>query len=140
MAVGGVDQDIDLGADLAGQLAHRTAVGYVERNKFRLRQLAQRLEAGKLLPRLGFADPDQLGAGRGERPRDGLAGRGLAVGDEDFPRPRIAGEFAHLGILRQIGCSVLGQRHQHALARAVERRRDAHAAWRGADALVHDRQ
>ena len=37
----------------------------------------------------------------------------------------------------RVGCAVLRQRHQHGLTGAVERRRDAHPAWRGADALVH---
>ena len=34
MAIGRIDQNIDLGPDLAGKFAHRTAVGHVERNDF----------------------------------------------------------------------------------------------------------
>ena len=60
----------------------------------------------------------------------------LAVGDQDFAPARIAGHFAQLRIVRQIRPPLFRHGDQRRLPGAVERRFDAHAARRRADAFV----
>src|SRR5579863_1786215 len=136
MTIGGVDEDIDFATDLAGEFAHRGAVGDVERHRCRLRYLAQLWQTRDLLPRLGFAHPNRLGAGVRQSAHDRLTGCRLAVGDQDFSSTRIARHLTQFRVGGQVGPPVWGYGEQYGLAGAVQCRFDANAARRGGDALV----
>ena len=119
-----------MAADLARKFAHRAAVGDVERHDGHLRQIAQLRRPAIFFH--GSASPIQIGSApaAAKRAHDGLADRRLAVGDQDFALPRIAGHFAQFRIVGQVGPPVCRHRDQHGLPGAVERGFDAHAAWR----------
>ena len=128
MTVGGVDQNIDFAADFAGERPAPSArrSGRAGRSAAPA-AIAQRLEARRFLPGLGFADPDQVGARRRERAHHRLAERGLAVGDQDFSPARIAGHFAQLRIVSQIGLPPSGTATSTAWPARSSCRFDAHA-------------
>ena len=134
MMIRRIDQNIDLAADLAGKLLHGAAVCHIERNDGRLRQSAQRLQSRDLLPRLSFADPDLVGARLCQRVRDRLPDRRLSIGHQDLATARVARELTQLWILGQIRSPLFGHRDERRLPGAIERRLDAHAARRRADA------
>ena len=137
MTIGGVDEDIDLAADLAGERTHRAAVGQVERHRLHLRQLAQTPRSpaiffhGSASPVQTRSAPASTSARTTAWPITDLPSR-----DQNFAPARIAGQFAQSGIVGQIGPSLFRHGDQRRLAGAVERRFDAHAARRGADARV----
>ena len=124
MEFGGVDQDIDLAADHAGEIAHRSLVGDVERHDLDLLGV----ELRRLLPRLRDADPDDVGAGLDQRPRQRLPDRALAVGDQHLAEFRIAGHLAQHRIVRHVRRILRRQRDQHRLSALVEMRAHAHAS------------
>ena len=140
MQLRGVDQDIDLAADHAGEIAHRLLVGHVERHALELRQRG-RFRA--LLPRLGDAEPHDLGARLDQRLGQRLPDRALAVGDQHLAEFRIAGHLAQHRIVRHVrscpGAAARSAppvrfcRDARARARATARRnRDADAPARPA--------
>ena len=96
--LGGVDDDVDLAADLARKLHDRLRIGEVERHERDLRQGSQLVGAGKLLPGLRLADPDELGPGGGELLDDGAADRALALGHQDLAPARVARHLAQLAV------------------------------------------
>jgi hypothetical protein len=98
VVLGVVHQDVHLAADFGRELAHVLGVGDVERHQRHLGNLLQFVEPGEFLPGLGVPHPDELGAGRRERFYERLADAGLAVGDQDLAKLRIAGEFAQLAV------------------------------------------
>ena len=81
MEFGVVDENIDLAADRAGQFLDRARLRQFQRDDRDIRQLRDRVEAGRLLPGFRNAGPDDIGAGLDERLDQRLAGRALAVGD-----------------------------------------------------------
>ena len=87
----------------------------------------------QLLPRLGMADPDDLGAGLHQRLDERLADLGLAVGDEDLPELRVAGHLAQHLVVGHVFALLGRKSDQHRGAGAVEARADvdAHRGWRG---------
>ena len=98
-------------------------------------ELRQRRRFGALLPRLGDAEPHDVGAGRDQRLGERLADRALAVGDQHLAEFRIAGHFAQHRIVRH-GCRVLRrQRNQRRLPAFVEMRAHFDARRRGAVAM-----
>ena len=88
------------------------------------------LEARRLLPRLGIARPNQIGARRDDGLDQRLAERGLGVGDQDLAEFRIAGHFAKLAIVGHVRGILLRDRDQGRLSGAVEIGDDAHARRR----------
>ena len=127
MYFGVVDHDVDLAADLAGQLADRAPVGEVERHQRHLRQGSDVVEAGPFLPRLGVADPHDLGPGLHQRLDQRLADLGLAVGDENLAELRVAGHLAQHLVVSHVRCLLRRKSDQHRGAGAVETRADTDA-------------
>ena len=56
MQLSRVDHDVDLAADLAGQLDDGALVAHVQRHQCHLGQRGDLVQAGRLLPGLGMAD------------------------------------------------------------------------------------
>ena len=125
--LGVVDDDVDLAADLPRQLGHRAAVGQVERHQRHLRQRRDVVEPRQLLPWLGMADPDDLGAGLHQRLDQRLADLGLAVGDEDLAELGVAGHLAQHLVVGHVFALLGRKSDQHRGAGAVEARADVDA-------------
>ena len=89
-----------------------------------------------LLPRLGMADPDDVGAGLDQRRTMRLADRGLAVGHQHLAELRVAGHLAQHLVVGHVGAPFVRKSNQHGLAGAVEPGADAHARRRIADLAV----
>jgi hypothetical protein len=87
----------------------------------------ERLESRRLLPRLGMADPDRVGAGGGKRTNERLADRGLAVGDQHLAEFGIAGHLAQLSIVGHVRYVLIGKTHQHCHSGPVQPCADPHA-------------
>ena len=85
------------------------------------------VEPGQLLPRLGVADPDDLGAGLDQRLDERLADLGLAVGDEDLAELRVAGHLAQHLVVGHVFALLGRKSDQHRGAGAVEPRADVDA-------------
>ena len=136
MIVGRVDDNVDLAADFTGKIAHRAAVGHVQRYNRSLRQFAQCRQAGIFLPRFCLADPNQIRAGGRQGAYDRLPQRRLAIGHQRFAETGIAGHLTQLGIFRQLVPPLLGNRDEGRLPRPVERCFDTNPARRRADTGV----
>jgi hypothetical protein len=63
-----VDDDVDLAADLAGELADRPAVGEVERHQRHLAQAVMSSRPGSFFHGSAWPSPDDLGARLGRAP------------------------------------------------------------------------
>jgi hypothetical protein len=136
--------DVDLAADGARKLGHLPAVGEVQRHERHLRQRRDVVQAvAHLLPGLGVADPDDVGAGLHQRTHDGLAGLGLAVGHQRLAELGVAGHFSEHLVVGHVGTPFIRKTNENGLARAVEPGADTHARGRVADFTVqvdHERR
>ena len=110
-----------------GQFGHGAAVRQVERHQRHLRQRADVVETRQLLPRLGMADPDDLGAGLHQRLDQRLADLGLAVGDEDLPELGVAGHLAQHLVVGHVFALLGRKSDQHRGAGAIKARADVDA-------------
>eukprot|EP01136_Pigoraptor_vietnamica_P035479 Opistho-1_new@100762 len=135
--LGVVDHDVDLAADGTGQLGHLAAVGEVQRHERDLRQRRDVIEpVAHLLPGLGMADPDDVGAGLHQRAHEGLARLGLAVGHQHLAELGVAGHFAQHLVVGHVGTPFSRKSNEDGLAGAVEPGADTHARGRIADLAV----
>ena len=91
--------------------------------------------SGALLPRLGDAEPHDVGAGLHQRLGQRLPDRALAVGDQHLAEFRIAGHLAQHRIVRHVHCVLRRKRDQHRLPAFVEMRAHRDARRRGAIAM-----
>src|SRR4029077_21119528 len=100
----------------------------------------QFIETRELFPGLAMADPNDVRAGLRERFHQGLAERGLAVGDEHLALLRVAGEFAQLPVVCHIGAFLWGKGGDYRLPGAVEHRPNAHALFDSFMEMSHYRR
>ena len=120
---GGVDENIDLAADIGRQIRNRLLVADIERHDLDALQRAQRILAAERLPRFGDADEHDRCAGRLQRGHRFLTDDAPPVRHQNAPEFRIGRHLTPLPVVRHVGGLPFGMREGHGLPALVQLKR-----------------